>query len=172
MKVHAAGWLVVLWLVATGCAPSGPIQVSLHPLGLEDEPLNEAHTLPVEFGLQGGFHVYLRLTLDNVKPGASDRLEGLRQGNLPAVLMTVEGPDGLLNRPSEQLVVLERAEGQWLSEPLLVVLQYYEAPPTGGFDAELRQAELEDFLLTFSAEVRDSRGGEGRGEGQSYIEFP
>ena len=160
------------WVLLAACAPTGPIEVAIHPLGAEGEPLAEHHVLPIEFGAQGGFHVFVELSLSNLVPGASNLLEGLRLNNLPSARVTVQGPDGLLNQPHDQSIVLGRSEEGWDSEPLLIVLQYYEDPPPGGFDRDSRELEIEGFVVEFLAEVSDSRGGQGQASGRTSLDFP
>ena len=162
---------VVLALLA-GCTPSGPIDVSIHPLADPSSPLDASVVLPIEFGSQGGFHTFVTLSLNNLVPGEPDLLEGLREDNLPLVRVEVAAPDGLLNAPSMQAVVLERDGVAWTSGPLLVLLQYYEADPPSGFEPEARQEEIEGFIVTFTVEVEDARGGLGIAEAEARLDFP
>lgn len=172
MRPKAIHTLLCVFTLALGCVPTGPIDVTIHPLGEESEPLGEEHILPIEFGLQGGFHVFIRLSLENLVPGEPERLEGLRQGNLPTARIVVEAPDGLINVPYDQTIVLERSGPGWVSEPLLVILTYYETPPDGGFDRELRQLEIEGFTVDVLVDVEDARGGQGQAHGRTYLDFP
>ncbi len=169
LAISTLFWVLTLNM---GCVPTGPINVAIHALGEDEQTLDEEPPLPIEFGLQGGFHVFIRLALSNLIPGSSDRLEGIRDGNLPIARIAVGAPDGLINAPYDQRIVLERASGGWVSEPLLVVLQYYETPPTSGFEAELRQVEMEGFTVDFTVDVEDARGGQGQVSAQARLDFP
>lgn len=158
--------------LSTACTPSGPIDVSVHSIQDPSGVLDASVVLPIAFGAQGGFHTFVSLSLDNLVPGASSQLEGLREENLPQVWVEVAAPDGLLNQPHEESMLLEREGGGWTSGPLLVILQYYDGVPPVGFDPEVRQREIEDFIVTFSVEVEDARGGRGDTRAEARLAFP
>ncbi len=135
------------------------------------EPLDQDSILPIDWGAQGGFHLFLAVEATGIEPGASDLATGLAYGNLPTVLWEVRAPDGILSTESPRRSLAEASGGGWFLGPQRVVLRYYETAPAEAFDADARQVELEQSDIEVSVTVEDACGVNARSSAVVRVAF-
>jgi len=134
-------------------------------------PLDVDTVLPIQWGMQGGFHVFLSAEVTHLHPGSADLQTGLANEDLPTVLWEVRAPDGLLSTESPRRVLAEPADVGYFLGTQLVVLRYYETVPTGTFDPDAREAELEQSPIEVSVTVEDQCGVQVGTENTIGVEF-
>jgi hypothetical protein len=133
--------------------------------------LDRDSVLPIHWGAQGGFHLFLAVEASGIQPGASDLATGLAHGNLPTVHWEVLAPDGRLSTERPRRVLAEAANDGWFLGPHRVVLQYYETTPAEAFDADARQVELEQSDIELSVTVDDMCGVQARSSAVVRVAF-
>ena len=140
--------------VATSPAVVPLSGLSPHP------PVEDGAVLPVVRGQQGGFHTYLSVGAQGLEPGSDSLEAGLRAADLPVTRWRLISADGLVTVEQEHWTVAEPDGDGWVTGPHLVVMQYYENPPSEGFDRDAREATLEAESLRLEVDVADvcSRG--------------
>lgn len=110
--------------------------------------------------MQGGFHTYLSVDAQGLDRGATSLADGLRDASLPVSTWSIQAPDGAVTVEQEHWTVADPDDAGWSTGPHLVVMQYFETPPGGGFDRSERESELEELDLELSLHVTDVCGRE------------
>jgi hypothetical protein len=177
--LHVARYATLLLLlgIAAGCdkdpcARKADDAATVALDGIEPyQPLDQDSVLPIYWGAQGGFHLFLAAQATGIEPGASDLLTGLANGDLPTVLWSVRAPDGMLSTESPRRSLAEASIDGWFLGPQRVVLQYYETWPAGTFDADARQLELESSDIEVSVTVEDACGVQARSSAVVRVAF-
>lgn len=177
-------WAVLLGLVGCGAASTPAVEegqdtgfgdstsVQIHSGQYPYEPLVQGHTIPIEFGPQGGFHVLLAARVHGIEPGSPTLELGLQNNDLPMITWEVVAPDGMLSdeAPRRAIADPEDVDGTLLA-PQLVVLRYYETPPPE-FASILREQELQTLPITLNVHVEDFQGESASSTLEVKVDFP
>ncbi len=158
------------------CRDRGPIDIKLAHGTPPFVSLDDDDTLPIAFGLQGGFHVLLCVSTSGLAPGSPTLTQGITNGDLPTVLWTLSHADGALSSETPRRAVAaavdDTAAAPWTRfESQLVVLRYFVDPPAS-FDSAARETELERDTFVLTAEVEDACGRRATASQQVRVSFP
>ena len=138
------------------------------------ESIEDGAVLAVEYGSQGGQHVWASIRGDGMHPGSRDVSEGLRKDNLPWISFELDGPDGMYSNDNELRQPLQEVEGGWGFLERRISFRFWSTLPDDWDEIprEVRIAELEGMDFVLRGRVEDACGDVLEDERIVRLDFP